>query len=526
MVWFFTNPSVSQRSRLIFYGHLVLLLQSTCKSVTRQGSVESEVLPSLHEHNITASNQESSAARSERNNCTKARRLQSVLFFVSRSLSLLKNRRSHFFFPAVLLSALMYRSSIPRFIGLLLVSLIVSVHAWGSNPIPDSIRPKTNWESSFPSNPTVTVQTGHSAQQAIDSCDNLVGSEGYCTVLLVGNPSDSTINIYRSRTKLTSNGAEITSSGSVTFVAVNTPYVHRVVVENLNIRGHTAANIYAIFVSGSAISEIVLRGNNIYSFNGTSNAHGIAVYGEGSVPISDVSILFNEVYDMSTGYSESIVVNGNVVRWVIGSNYVHDVNNIAIDAIGGEGTFPPSSFARLPRPSDAARKGVIEYNTVERVSTLTNPNYGNSHTWAAGIYVDGAREVLIQGNTLVGTPWGIEIGAENCVITTDVIVRYNTISNSYYGDFLIGGYNPGGYVGNGSIQCNPRFTQDADEGHGYVQRISVMGNNFSTTTGSEDNILVQYRATYAVIAQPGVSPQNENGNGSAAGDENAVRTWL
>lgn len=419
----------------------------------------------------------------------------------------------------------MYPHSIFTFTCLLLLSLILSVHAWGSNAIVYN-RPTTDWESNFPSSPTVTVETGDSAQEAIESCDNLVGSEGYCTVFLVGNPSDSTINVSRSRTKLTSNGVEITSSGSITFVAINTPYVHKVVVENLNIRGHTAANIYAIFVSGSAISEIVLRGNNIYSFNGTNNAHGIAVYGEGSVPISDVSILFNEVYNMSTGYSESIVVNGNVVRWLIGSNYIHDVNNIAIDAIGGEGTFPPSLSARLPRPRDAARKGFIEYNTVERVSTLTNPNYGNRHTWAAGIYIDGAREVLVQGNTLIDTPWGIEVGAENCVTTRDIIVRYNTVSKSHYGDFLAGGYNPGGYLADSAIQCNPRFTQDVDEGHGYVQRISVVHNSFSTTSGLEENILVQYRATYAIIAQPGVKPENENGGGGATGDENAVRTWL
>lgn len=397
------------------------------------------------------------------------------------------------------------------------------VQGWGSNAIPNSLRPYKSYENKFPSTPTVVVNGGQSASQAINEvCDTKVGKSGYCTVQLVGNPSDETINIARSRTKLTSNGAEITSSGAVTFVALTKRDLKYVIVEDLNIKGHTAKEVFGIFVTGSGISGVIIRNNNIYGFNGLDGAHGIAVYGTGDLSITDVSIDSNEVYDMKTGFSESIVVNGNVEKWEIINNYVHDVDNIAIDAIGGEGTVRPSENAKLPKSNDAARGGFIKYNTVERMSTRNNPQYDGAE-WAAGIYVDGGRQVHIEGNTIRDCPWGIEIGAENCVISSDVIVKWNEVSGSEFGDFLAGGYSEGGYLEN-SYECNPLKTKDSEEGHGYVQRITVTDNEFLTSDGKEDNVLVQFRTTFAIIKQDGVSPVNANGDGSATGDDNAIKT--
>lgn len=119
---------------------------------------------------------------------------------------------------------------------------------------------------------------------------------------------------------------------------------------------------------------------------------------------------------------------------------------------------------------------------------------------------------------------GIELGAENCVITEDIIVKRNSVVNNFYGVFLAGGYRRRGFLSHKSIQCNPLKTRDNDEGHGYVQRITVDDNEFSTEGGKEDNILVQFRTTYAIVSEPGVSPKNAGGNGSAKGDENAIRT--
>ncbi|CDF38078.1 unnamed protein product [Chondrus crispus] len=413
------------------------------------------------------------------------------------------------------------------FLGLTL-SQLVSLsqgQTWGAETVSDSLRPRTAWESKFPGM-TVTVTAGQSVQSAISSCNGIVGSSGYCTVDIQGDPSDSSITISRSRTKLTSStGAVITSSGAVTFIGIYSGK-KQVIIEKLSLRGHTASEVYGIFLSGGNINKVIIRENTIYDFDGTDNAHGIAVYGSGSTPIRNVLIEKNEVYSMRTGSSESIVVNGNVYRWAINDNYVHDVNNIAIDAIGGEGTLPPSAGASGPHPDDAARGGFIEYNVVRRMSTATNSAYGNEESWAAGIYVDGARDIKIQLNEVYDAPWGYEVGAENCIITEDITVVDNFAEGSFYGDFLAGGYAAGGFE-TGAYQCNPLSTQDADEGHGNVERITVQNNEFTTTGGTEDNVYVQKRTTLSIIAidEPGFSAVNPTGTGCTSPcDANSYRT--
>lgn len=173
------------------------------------------------------------------------------------------------------------------------------VSAWGSNPIPDSLRPETSWEKNFPLTPTVSVGEGESVADAIAQCDILVGTGGYCTVKLFGNPSENSITIDRSRSKRASDGTDVTSGGAVTLVGVYTNALRKIVIANLNLKGHTASEVYGIVVSGDDISEVIIRNNNIYDFDGADNAHGIAVCGSGSTPISHIKIDLNEVSNMN-----------------------------------------------------------------------------------------------------------------------------------------------------------------------------------------------------------------------------------
>lgn len=402
-------------------------------------------------------------------------------------------------------------------------TLFTLANAWGSRGIPNRGRPNTSYLSRFPTTPTVTVQAGASVSSALSQCNVLVGS-GYCTIRLAGNPSDSPISLSRSKTKLTAaSGVVVTSSGPGAFVEISGG-VKEVVVDGLDLKGHRSFEVFGVIVSGKAKKVAVLN-CKIHDFDG-DNAHGIAVYGGGPSVIVHVLIRGNQIYDMRLGSSEAIVVNGFVRKWAITDNHVYDVNNIAIDAIGGEGTYPPSTTGGrvLPSARDSAYSGFIEDNLVERMSTSTNPAYGSRRSWAAGIYIDGANRVLIQRNTVIDTPWAYEIGAENCLITRDIIMRDNTARGSYYGDLVLGGYARKGYLLFPGINCNPLVSSDSSEGHGYVQKITVEDNNFETTDGTEDNILPQFRVTNAIIRQPGVEPVNENGDGSATGDGNAIRT--
>ena len=90
----------------------------------------------------------------------------------------------------------------------------------------------------------------------------------------------------------------------------------------------------AIRVVGSG-TDITIENNLIHDIRG-KNAMGITVYANTSVPVDSLIIDGNEIYDCEPEPSEALVLNGNVTNFEVTDNYVHDVNNIAIDFIGGE----------------------------------------------------------------------------------------------------------------------------------------------------------------------------------------------
>jgi len=409
------------------------------------------------------------------------------------------------------------------------VSVVEAAAGWGTPILDDKYRPKQAWIQKFSQTPDVVA--GTSIAEAIENCNKIVGN-GYCTIEVNGDETDLPLEIFRSKTKIV--GVDemepLTSSKNGTFIYIG-DNTGQVILEGLNIQGHSARrdDIYGIIVEGSKIRKIAIQNNNIHDFSSNSNAHGIAVYGTdtgGKNSIKNILISNNEVHNMRTGSSESIVVNGNVQRWEISGNSVVNVNNIAIDAIGGEGTSPAGTDKNgriVPGKTDAARFGFIENNYIEDMHTSDNPAYGNEESWAAAIYIDGAHHILIEGNEVVDTAWGYEIGAENCVVSRYVTMVDNSSDDAYYGDLILGGYAKKGFWADKSINCNPNNTNDANEGHGYVKFLTIKNNDFNTRYGEEESVTLQYRTTNAMVVQEGVEAVNESGNGSAKGDANAIR---
>lgn len=41
------------------------------------------------------------------------------------------------------------------------------------------------------------------------------------------------------------------------------------------------------------------------------------------------------------------------------------------------------------------------------MSVKTNPAYGRKESWAAAIYVDGGKDILIQENKIENSPWAL-----------------------------------------------------------------------------------------------------------------------
>lgn len=416
--------------------------------------------------------------------------------------------------------------------------------AWDTPPLDQKYYPNTVWEQRFSAQPDVLATA--SIDDAIYSCDDVVGPRGYCVVQITDTASRQPLFIDRSRTKIIGfegmRPLRAQRFESTLSIVENTKHV---VIEGLELQGRSTGwdDVYGILVNGENINGVVIRDNHIHHYKSDDQAHAIAVYGSGATgrsAIRNVLLENNRVHDMETGASESIVVNGNVVRWAIVGNTVKDVNNIAIDAIGGEGTSPTRTLSNgrvLPGARDRARLGFILNNHVENMSARDNVAYADDDEedpWAAAIYVDGGSRIKIEGNTVINAPWAYEIGAENCVVTSHISLLNNSASGSLFGDLLLGGYAETGYNRDASIHCDPLNPPepveletsvdpgDATEGHGYVARLRVQGNDFDSVETLANNILPQYRLRGAVILQEGVDAANTHRNGGAPGDQNAI----
>jgi len=78
--------------------------------------------------------------------------------------------------------------------------------------------------------------------------------------------------------------------------------------------------------------------------------------------------------------------------------------------IGGEG---------VASANDQARNGIIRGNDVQ--------NCLSPYATAAGIYIDGAANITVERNLVVGGQWGIEVGAENPI----AIASGNVVKNNF-----------------------------------------------------------------------------------------------
>ena len=183
-----------------------------------------------------------------------------------------------------------------------------------------------------------------------------------------------------------------------------------------------------------------------------------------------VTIDGNQVYNLKTGGSESVNVDGNVSNFTITHNIIHDNDNIAIDAIGFEGVSSNSAL-------DYARNGVISDNTIYNISGKSNAGEGNDYD-ADGIYVDGGSQILIERNLIHNVDIGIEAAAEHKGKTSSyVTIRNNVIYASNSIGITIGGYD------------NKRGGTD----HCTIVNNTLYGNDTKNTASGEFQI--QYYAT-------------------------------
>lgn len=184
----------------------------------------------------------------------------------------------------------------------------------------------------------------------------------------------------------------------------------------------------AVWIRGRG-DHLEIRGCRIHEIRGR-DAMGIAVYGDNrTAPIKRLVIAENEIFNCDPAWSEAVALNGNVEDFEVRDNLVHDVNNIGIVCIGGERTCPDPAM-------DMARLGMVAGNTVYRARSSYEDGY------AAGIYIDGGSNIVLERNRVFSCDLGIEVGCENKGrVAMGNVARDNLIYGNDKAGLVFGGYD-------------------------------------------------------------------------------------
>ena len=191
---------------------------------------------------------------------------------------------------------------------------------------------------------------------------------------------------------------------------------------------------------GDHLSHIEIRNNLVHEIGPGQidtdscyyNAHGILAQAEGTA-ITNLVIDGNELHDLYVGNSECLVINGNIEGFCVTNNYVHDVDNIAIDVIGYE-----RNDQETTRDGTIADNVVLDASNYWPYCSRGNCTYPEGDESSDGIYVDGGADLDIAYNVVGRADHGIELQSENGQLIRNVEVRFNIVFNSNYKNFTLG----------------------------------------------------------------------------------------
>lgn len=238
-------------------------------------------------------------------------------------------------------------------------------------------------------------------------------------------------------------GSAFTVNGREALVTINN--VKFIVVDGFEICNFktSTGDPKAIMVEGGS-SYITVKNNTVYGIDYTKlpldgGCNAILIIGNTSVPVTNILVTGNTIHDCKTGYGENLTVNGYVDGFTISNNTVYNGQNIGIDAAGG---YAANTDATL----NYARNGVISGNTCYNIESSRGPLGGYG---AIGIYVDGARNIVVEKNKVSVADRGIGAVSETNGFPTDnVIVRNNLVYNCWRTGIYMGGYL--NYTGSGT----------------------------------------------------------------------------
>jgi hypothetical protein len=250
-----------------------------------------------------------------------------------------------------------------------------------------------------------------------------------------------------------------------------------------------------------------------YSVTPTGQAHGIIVNGRTTEGIKNIMISDCNINNIITGNSEALTLVGNVDGFLIERDTVHNTKNIGI-VIAGHYSWAVDTGvdAGLNQARNGAIKSCITYEN-RRFSNVDAP---------AGIYADGAKNVIISGNTSYSNGNGISAGCENAGFSGSNITIVNNL--------IYGNDNQGIYFGSNAGQLensllkNNTFVENGTLGNFYSE-VSLQN---STNCQIVQNILIPSSSSHYAVSIFGYTVSNliVDNNLAYRYNENAVNLYI
>jgi len=327
---------------------------------------------------------------------------------------------------------------------------------------------------------TITVSPGQSIQSAVnaavagDTVRVLPGTYAQKVLISGKTGTASAFITLKGDTGAIISGTGLAPAGREGLITIkNASFVR---VEGFDVTGlatKTANTPVGILIEGNG-AHLQVVNNKIHDIRHTSTckdpcsmgAHGLAVFGTNKTGVTDLLVQGNEIYNNVLQASEALVLNGNVDRFEVLGNNVHDNNNIGFDFIGYEGECANCG------ENDRVRNGVVRGNIAQNNSTEKNPWYDGERS-AGGFYVDGGRYIVFDRNVSTGNDIGFEFASEHSgKATEDIVMTNNFVYKNIESGLSLGGYKSSA---------------------GQARRINVHNNSFYKNMGWGTEIVFNFK---------------------------------
>lgn len=219
----------------------------------------------------------------------------------------------------------------------------------------------------------------------------------------------------------------------------------------------------------------------------SDNCGPLSVLGSDKDAMRDITIDGNEVHHNNPGWSESVTVNGYVDSFKVVNNLVHDNKNIGIVAAGNyPWVIDPFNGFTTPPAQNYARNGNISGNIVY--------NCLSPYAASAGIYLDGARSVLIERNQVYQNHVGISVGNETPNSHSGGhIIRNNILYDNVWTGMVLGSNGYNAWVENVKVLNNTFHRNNTRaatllvkrDGNGHVQLVNGVAVSETFSDGGE-----------------------------------------